>query len=191
MDGPCACQGDPHSAPDVSSSNRQSVESIQHLSNPLPPTAALAWTSSPPGPTSARQSVALLRCKGFRSLGSGIPIPFDKEPVELEECLQTSTINGLTDVEARSRLASYGQNVMKGQRRYTGWTVLWKQVSNAMTVILVGCLIIAFATRDYPEGGVIAGIFPTIRQLTGKRSWQPISALDSSMNIELNAPWTH
>jgi magnesium-transporting ATPase (P-type) len=164
MDGPYTGRGEPHSEPDVPSSNRRFVDSIQRLSNPLP--IALAWVSQP-RPTSARHSVELLRRRDFRSLVSGLSIPFDKEPVELEECLQTSTTNGLTDAEACTRLGSYGQNVIKGQRRYTGWSVLWKQVSNAMTVILVGCLIIAFATRDYPEGGVIAGIFRTIHLLMG------------------------
>jgi len=149
MDGACASQGDPHSAPDVPSSNRQSDDPIKCHSNRLPTASR---------PTSARHSVELLRCGDFRSLVSGLSIPFDKDPVELEECLQMSTTNGLTDAEARIRLAWFGQNVLKGQRRYTGWTVLWKQMSNAMTAILVGCLIIAFATRDYPEGGVIAGI---------------------------------
>jgi magnesium-transporting ATPase (P-type) len=187
MDRPCTSQGDPHSAPDVPSFNRQSDDSIQRLSNPLP----TAWVSSQLRPTSACHSVELLRRGDFRYLVSGLSIPFDKDPIQLEECLQTSTTNGLTDAEARIRLASSGQNVMKGQRRCTGWAVLWKQVSNAMTAILVGCLIIAFATRDYPEGGVIAGILLLHLSTDEKRLLQPTSESGSSMNIEPNAPWTH
>ena len=190
MDGPCASQGDPSPAPDVPSFNRQSDDSIQRLSNPLP--TALAWASSQQTrPTSARHSVELLRRGDFRYLVSRLSIPFDKDPIQLEECLQTSRTNGLTDAEARIRLVSCGQNVMKGQRRYTGWTVLWKQVANAMTAILVGCLIIAFATRDYPEGGVIAGILLLHPSTDGKRLLLPTSESGSSMNIEPNAPWNH
>ena len=102
-------------------------------------------------------SVELVRFPDFRATVSRLSLPFDKEPIDLEECLQTSMEFGLLEAEATARLKLCGQNVMKGQRRYTAWNVLWKQVSNAMTVILLGCLIIAFATKDYPEGGVIAG----------------------------------
>ena len=102
----------------------------------------------------------------FRVTASGLSLPFDKETIQVEQCLQTSMDMGLSDAEAVARLKLCGQNVMKGQRRYTGWNVLWKQVSNAMMVILFGCLIIAFATRDYSEGGVIAGNHCTDSALT-------------------------
>lgn len=84
-------------------------------------------------------------------------IPFDRDPVELAQHLRTSLRDGLAESEAQTRLNSYGKNILKQQRRYTVWTVLWKQVSNAMTVVLLAALIIAFATKDYPEGSVIAG----------------------------------
>jgi hypothetical protein len=61
-----------------------------------------------------------------------------------------------------------------------------------MTAILIGCLVIAFATRDYPEGGVIAGILLLHLSSTDeKRLLQPTSESGSSMNIEPNARWTH
>jgi len=159
MDGSCASQGDPHSAPDRDFPS-QSLGSIRRLSNPLALLRATTPVLSSARPASGRRSVELLDYSDF--LVSGLSIPFDKEAIELEGCLQTSADTGLTDAEARSRLALWGQNIMKGQRRYTGLGVLWKQVSNAMTVILVGCLIIAFATRDYSEGGVIAGTAASI-----------------------------
>jgi len=142
MDDSCVSQG-PQSVLDGDIPSR-SVASIQHPSNPL----ALIR----PVPLASASFCPSVELSCF-----GDSIPFDKEPAELEIRLQTSAITGLTDAEARHRLALWGQNVMKGQRRYTWGSVLWKQVSNAMTVILVGCLIIAFATMDYSEGGVIAG----------------------------------
>jgi len=83
--------------------------------------------------------------------------PFDRDPAELAQYLRTSLSSGLDDSEAQSRLKQHGKNILKGQGKVTVWAVLWRQVSNAMTVILLGALAIAFATEDYAEGGVIAG----------------------------------
>jgi magnesium-transporting ATPase (P-type) len=84
--------------------------------------------------------------------------PFDRDPAELAQYLHTSLSSGLDETEAQTRLQHYGKNILKGQEKVTVWLVLWRQVSNAMTVILLGALAIAFATEDYAEGGVIAGI---------------------------------
>jgi magnesium-transporting ATPase (P-type) len=119
----------------------------------------------PPSSThrkSIYEATNLLRLTSFKTPASGFSIkkiPFDRDPVELTKYLQTSLKDGLEEAEAQVRLKSYGKNILNGRRRYTFWTVLWKQVSNAMTVILLVSLIIAFATKDYPEGGVIAGTF--------------------------------
>ena len=83
--------------------------------------------------------------------------PFDRDPSELAQYLHTSLTSGLDESEAQNRLKHYGKNILKGQGKVTVWAVLWRQVSNAMTVILLGALAIAFATEDYAEGGVIAG----------------------------------
>lgn len=85
--------------------------------------------------------------------------PFDRDPTELAQYLHTSLTLGLDETEAQNRLKRYGKNILKGQGKVTIWTVLWRQVSNAMTVILLGALAIAFATEDYAEGSVIAGIY--------------------------------
>ena len=97
---------------------------------------------------------------GFQSRISAFSIekiPFDRDPVELAQYLRTSLRDGLAESEAQTRLNLNGKNILKKQRRYTVWTVLWKQVSNAMTIVLLAALVIAFATKDYPEGSVIAG----------------------------------
>jgi magnesium-transporting ATPase (P-type) len=83
--------------------------------------------------------------------------PFDRDTAELAQYLHTSLSTGLDESEAQNRLKHYGKNILKGQGKVTVWAVLWRQVSNAMTVILLGALAIAFATEDYAEGGVIAG----------------------------------
>jgi P-type Na+/K+ transporter len=84
--------------------------------------------------------------------------PFDRDASELAQYLHTSLSSGLDDSEVQIRLKLYGKNILRGQGKVTVWAVLWRQVSNAMTAILLGALAIAFATQDFAEGGVIAGI---------------------------------
>ena len=86
--------------------------------------------------------------------------PFDRDPAELAQYLHTSLSCGLDETQVETRLKLYGKNLLKGQGKVTVWAVLWRQVSNAMTVILLGALAIAFATQDFAEGGVIAGTHP-------------------------------
>jgi magnesium-transporting ATPase (P-type) len=84
--------------------------------------------------------------------------PFNRHASDLAEDLHTSLTFGLDDVEAQRRLKHYGKNLLKGHGTVSLWSVLWRQVSNAMTIILLGALAIAFATLDFAEGAVIAGI---------------------------------
>jgi len=86
--------------------------------------------------------------------------PFDRDPAELACDLHSSLSCGLDESIVQTRLRLYGKNLLKGQGKVTVWAVLWRQVSNAMTVILLGALAIAFATQDFAEGGVIAGPQP-------------------------------
>jgi len=119
--------------------------------------------SSKPHGREVHRLTKLSPISGFQIRNRGFSIeriPFDREPVELAQYLRTSLRDGLADSEAQARLNLHGKNILKEQRRYTVWTVLWKQVSNAMTVVLLAALIIAFAIKDYPEGGVITGTVP-------------------------------
>jgi magnesium-transporting ATPase (P-type) len=84
-------------------------------------------------------------------------IPFHRDPVELAQYLRSSLTDGLMELEAHTRLKVYGENILKGQGEPKLWTLLWRQVSNAMTLILVAALIIAVIIKDYSEGGFIAG----------------------------------
>lgn len=149
--------------------------------------------SSLPHHRIVHRSANLSPISGFKIRNSGFSIekiPFDREPIELAQYLRTSLRDGLAESEAQTRLNLYGKNILKEQQRYTVWTVLWKQVSNAMTVVLLAALIITFATKDYPEGGVIAGTVMLNSSADVKHSWPRISVSGSSTNTELSLPWT-
>jgi len=112
-----------------------------------------------PNPTSTPASVGLPRVvPGSRNDSNSPVIPFGTDAEQLANDLGTSLERGLDESEARSRLTLHGQNVLKQQKKDTALSLLWKQVANTMTVVLLIALVIAFSIRDFPDGSVIAGI---------------------------------
>jgi magnesium-transporting ATPase (P-type) len=96
----------------------------------------------------------------LRQLSPGIP--FDTSTTRLAEELGTSLEHGLEESDVRDRAKAYGLNLLDHQQRDTIGSLLWKQVSNAMTVVLLIALIVSFSVKDYPDGAVIVGISPPI-----------------------------
>ncbi|KAF9139600.1 hypothetical protein BG015_001961, partial [Linnemannia schmuckeri] len=67
----------------------------------------------------------------------------------------TSIAEGLSSTEAAAHLKKYGANELQGEGGVKWYKVLWRQVANALVVILLIATALAFATGDYAEGGVI------------------------------------
>jgi len=83
--------------------------------------------------------------------------PYDLQPEQVARDLQTSLTYGLSEQAAQSRLATYGKNAIYEKQQLNVWLILWRQIANAITFVLLIALVISFAVKDYPEGGVIAG----------------------------------
>ncbi|KAF9428111.1 Na+ ATPase [Entomortierella beljakovae] len=82
--------------------------------------------------------------------------PFHIFTVEqTEKHCNTSILEGLTASEAANRLKTYGLNELQGNGGVKWYKVLWRQVANALVVILLIATGLAFATTDFAEGGVI------------------------------------
>ncbi|KAG0373337.1 Na+ ATPase [Mortierella sp. AD032] len=67
----------------------------------------------------------------------------------------TSIAEGLSSSDAADRLKKYGANELQGDGGVKWYKVLWRQVANALVVILLIATVLAFATGDFAEGGVI------------------------------------
>ncbi|KAF9584771.1 hypothetical protein BGW38_005245 [Lunasporangiospora selenospora] len=87
--------------------------------------------------------------------------------------LATSTLEGLSSEEAAARLQKYGLNELQGDGGVKWYKVLWRQVANVLVCVLLIAAILAFATNDYPEGGVIMFII-VMNALIG--FWQEFNA---------------
>ncbi|KAF3932621.1 hypothetical protein ABW19_dt0200362 [Dactylella cylindrospora] len=72
--------------------------------------------------------------------------------------LQTDVDKGLSALDAKKRLDKYGPNQLEGGEGVQVWKVLFKQLTNAMILVLVFAMILSYATQDWIEGGVITGV---------------------------------
>ncbi|KAG0309707.1 Na+ ATPase [Dissophora globulifera] len=67
----------------------------------------------------------------------------------------TNILEGLSSQEANARLIKYGYNELQGSGGVKWYRVLWRQIANALVIILLIATALAFATTDFAEGGVI------------------------------------
>ncbi|KAL8695872.1 MAG: hypothetical protein Q9224_003107, partial [Gallowayella concinna] len=76
----------------------------------------------------------------------------------LIESLQTNDETGLSPVKAQEAQGSYGPNKLEGEGGVKWYSVLLKQISNAMILVLVLAMALSYGVTDYIEGGVITAV---------------------------------
>ncbi|KAI7776432.1 hypothetical protein LA080_005387 [Diaporthe eres] len=72
--------------------------------------------------------------------------------------LNTDIKDGLTGAEAAARLQQNGPNKVEGAKGISLWTILLRQVSNSLTLVLVITAILSFAINDHIEGAIICAV---------------------------------
>ncbi|CAK3830465.1 Calcium-transporting ATPase 3 [Lecanosticta acicola] len=66
--------------------------------------------------------------------------------------------NGLTADEVALRRARYGLNRLESSGGVKWWSILFRQISNSLTLVLVIAMAISYGMLDFIEGGVISAI---------------------------------
>nr|XP_019014014.1 potassium/sodium efflux P-type ATPase, fungal-type [Kwoniella pini CBS 10737]OCF52795.1 potassium/sodium efflux P-type ATPase, fungal-type [Kwoniella pini CBS 10737] len=74
------------------------------------------------------------------------------------DALAANASKGLTEQEAKKRLEQYGLNRLKPPKKPSVFKILFRQIGNAMTVILIAAMAVSFGTMDWISGGVIAAL---------------------------------
>jgi Na+-exporting ATPase len=72
--------------------------------------------------------------------------------------LNSDLENGLAPAEAARRVQQHGPNKVEGAKGLSLWTILLRQVSNSLTLVLLITTVLSFAINDYIEGGVIIAV---------------------------------
>ena len=80
------------------------------------------------------------------------------EIAEALERLETDPAQGLSEEEARRRLAERGPNELQAARRISPWAILLDQLKNVLIVVLLGAVGLSAFLGDVLEAAVIAAI---------------------------------
>jgi Ca2+-transporting ATPase len=80
------------------------------------------------------------------------------EIAEILERLGTDPARGLSEEEAKGRLAEHGPNEIKAARRISPWSILLDQVKNVLILVLLGAVGLSAFLGDVLEAAVIAVI---------------------------------
>jgi magnesium-transporting ATPase (P-type) len=95
---------------------------------------------------------------------SSKPLPILKDvlfhTLSSEQCLKIleTTNSGLTKTEASTRLTTYGPNALTPAKTRTIWIMIWEQLYNIITGILIAAAIIAGVFHEYIEVGFILAV---------------------------------
>lgn len=84
--------------------------------------------------------------------------PFLIQSQDIYQQLKTNKDTGLNDQRAREAQQQYGPNKLEGEGSVQWYTILLKQVSNAMILVLVLAMALSYGVTDYVEGGVITAV---------------------------------
>jgi Ca2+-transporting ATPase len=101
-------------------------------------------------------------------------------PEQVLERLETLADQGLTTVEANSRLAKYGPNQLKEIPPPTFWQMLYAQFNNFVVILLIVAAIISAILGDYIEAAAIMAIVilnATLGVVQERRAEQALAAL--------------
>jgi Ca2+-transporting ATPase len=103
----------------------------------------------------------------------------------------TSKLQGLSASEAAKRLDQYGPNVLAQAKVDGPLTLIWRQINNPISWLLIGAGIIAVLLRKYTDSGVVFGaviINAIIGFIQEYRAGKAIAAL-SAMVPENTTVW--
>ncbi|OQN99047.1 hypothetical protein B0A48_14908 [Cryoendolithus antarcticus] len=76
----------------------------------------------------------------------------------LAHALEANISSGLNTTTVSARQVQYGINKLESSGGVTVWSILVRQVSNSLTLVLVIAMILSYATLDFIEGGVINAV---------------------------------
>ncbi|KAL0059604.1 hypothetical protein AAF712_013655 [Marasmius tenuissimus] len=83
---------------------------------------------------------------------------YNHDASEVLKHLNTGAQSGLSNEDAAKRLLEYGENVLDGGGGTSALKVLFRQVANALTLVLVAAMALSYGVQDWVEGAVITAV---------------------------------
>ncbi|SPO34723.1 related to Ca2+-transporting ATPase [Pseudozyma flocculosa] len=116
---------------------------------------------------------------------TGLHQPHSLKPDEVLAQFQSNITTGLSESEAAARLEKHGANQLKERSSVSAWTIFLRQVANALTIVLVGAMILSFAVKDWIEGAVVTAVIVTnvligfVQEYKAERTMASLRSLSS------------
>src|SRR5436190_6496724 len=88
-------------------------------------------------------------------------------------------MEGLTNIEARTRLSIYGYNELPSAKPKNVIRIAGEVIKEPMFLLLIGCAVIYMVLGDYREGGVMLSAVLVIIYITFYQSRKTEKALDA------------
>lgn len=116
---------------------------------------------------------------------SGLPPPMDWHARNGEETLHalTSSIEGLCGATAAERLQQYGPNMLAKAKTDGPLILIWRQINNPISWLLIGAGFLAVLLQKYTDSGVvfgavvINGIFGFVQEYRAGKAIAALSAM--------------
>ncbi|KAL0570051.1 hypothetical protein V5O48_011906 [Marasmius crinis-equi] len=83
---------------------------------------------------------------------------YAQDASEVLKHLNTGAQNGLSNEDAAKRLQEHGENILNGGGGTSALKVLFRQVANALTLVLVAAMALSYGVQDWVEGAVITAV---------------------------------
>ncbi|KIX01606.1 potassium/sodium efflux P-type ATPase, fungal-type [Rhinocladiella mackenziei CBS 650.93] len=96
--------------------------------------------------------------KGGRAAQNYGKHPFLLSADEIIRQLETNVDSGLTSIQVQQYQEKYGPNRLEGDGGVSWYTILGKQISNAMILVLVLAMALSYGVEDFVEGAVITAV---------------------------------
>jgi P-type Na+/K+ transporter len=84
--------------------------------------------------------------------------PFRLSIEDISSHLQVSKDSGLSSAQAQQNKQKYGENKLSSEGGAKWYSPFFKQISNAMILVLILAMSLSFGVTDYVEGGVITAV---------------------------------
>ena len=72
------------------------------------------------------------------------------------DLFNTNLEEGLTTTEAKQRLLVDGTNELKSKYKVTWYKILYRQVANLLSILLIALTIFCYIKQNWPEAGVLS-----------------------------------
>ncbi|KAK9686877.1 hypothetical protein K7432_014990 [Basidiobolus ranarum] len=106
--------------------------------------------------------------------------PYHTYDIEyVAKVLSTDIEKGLNSQQVIERFQEYGSNQISGNGGVSPWKVLFRQIANALTIVLVAAMAIAFSAKDWVEGAVIGVVIVTNASIGFFQEYRAEKTMDS------------